>query len=308
MKDYFNFKLTGKELLPIWLLYLIAFIAPYITLVFKMQNIQSGDTPPMMIFPLFLLLIVLAFAIAFYIVKLTLEGIEYGDNRVVFSGKFGKFIGIVLLGLFLTIITLGIYMAWFIRNIHRFIIDNSSYKSNSLKFQGKGGKLFLILLLTIYIPLIAISFAMGRLLVDLNQNVMVAYVSQIVIMIIMIPYMYYIYKWMVNITYKGYSISWSTNFWESCGKIAIEFIIMIVTLGIYMPLGVLRLYKYFAAKTVAKSDDNKLRFGYDIDQSNDFLFIWGQILLSIVTLGIYYPWAYCKIGERILSKTYIEKN
>jgi len=29
--------------------------------------------------------------------------------------------------------------------------------------------------------------------------------------------------------------------------------------------------------------------------------------LTIITLGIYYPWAYCNITGRILSKTYTEQ-
>lgn len=307
MKNYFNFKLTGKELLPIWILFLISFLAPYITMIIKMQNIQHGATPSMIIFPLFILLILIAFVIAFYIAKFTINNIAYNDKTIEFNGNLGKYIGIVLLGFFLSIITFGIYMAWFVRDLHRFFIDNSSYNSNSLKFQGKGGKLFVIFLLTIFIPMIVISIVMARFLIIYNQSLLFSYIFQMVMMIIMIPYMYYAYKWMVNIKYKEYNILWNTNFWASCGKIAIEVLIMIVTIGIYMPLGMLRLYKYFAEKTVAKSNEKQLMFGYDIDQLNDFFFILGQLLLTIITLGIYYPWAFCNIGKMVLSKTYLKQ-
>jgi hypothetical protein len=74
-----------------------------------------------------------------------------------------------------------------------------------------------------------------------------------------------------------------------------------------MPMAILRLYKYFSEKTIATSPERKLKFGYAIDQLNDFLFIWGQTLLTIITLGIYYPWAFCKIGKRVLSKTYLRE-
>ena len=87
--------------------------------------------------------------------------------------------------------------------------------------------------------------------------------------------------------------------------IAFEILLTIITLGIYFPIAMIRLYKYFADKTIANGTDRKLKFGYDIDPLNDFLFIWGQTLLTIITLGIYYPWAFCKIGKRILSKTYL---
>lgn len=129
--------------------------------------------------------------------------------------------------------------------------------------------------------------------------------GQALMTILMIPYIYFFYKWMVAISYKTYTISWQTNFWNSCGKIAVEILLSLVTLGIYMPLATLRLYKYFTDRTVAASADRTLTFGYDIDQLDDFLFIWGQSLLTIVTLGIYYPWALCKIWSRVMGKTYL---
>jgi len=306
MKNYFSFKLTGKKLLPIWLLFYIVVIVPYMILIFKMPNNQPYDPPSILKIVLYLLLIVISFILTFYITKLTIENVVYKDKTVVFNGNSGSFIGIVLLGYLFGIITFGIYLAWFIRDLHKFFINNSSYNSKNFRFQGKGEKLFMIMLMTVFLPLIIFFLLKFKFIVDMNQNFIYNYVFQWILMIIMIPYMYYLYKWMVNINYKEYNISWDTKFWESCGKIAIELLIMIVTIGIYIPLGMLRLYKYFAERTVTENLENKLKFGYDLDQLNDFLFIWGQLLLTIITIGIYSPWAFCKIGERILSKTYIE--
>ena len=41
MKNYFNFNLTGKKLLPIWILFLVLFLVPQGIIVFKMQNIET---------------------------------------------------------------------------------------------------------------------------------------------------------------------------------------------------------------------------------------------------------------------------
>jgi uncharacterized membrane protein YjgN (DUF898 family) len=81
----------------------------------------------------------------------------------------------------------------------------------------------------------------------------------------------------------------------------------IITLGIYAPVGSLRLYKYFAERTVARNEASVKKLGYDLEPTDDFLFMWGQILLVIITLGIYYPWAYCKISSRVFGKTYMEE-
>jgi len=129
----------------------------------------------------------------------------------------------------------------------------------------------------------------------------------IMILIIFIPYMYFIYKWMVNFKFKEYTIKWETDFWSSVGKIAIELFLSVITVGIYLPLACLKLFSYFSERTIASTESGSKNFGYDIEPLDDFLFIWGQYLLTIITLGIYYPWAFCKIMDRVAGKTYVEE-
>ena len=308
-KHYFDFDLTGKKLLPIWLLFYACFITPYVFLIISLKNIQLGGTPQLYIFPMFLVLFLIAFVIIFYISKLIIEHITYKEKSIVFGGSFGEFIGKMILGYFLSVITFGIYMPWFIRNMHSFFIDNSSYDSNAFTFQGKGGKLFKILTFTLILPMIImmillVKFAMNN--VGQQMPVYITFIQQIIMFVILIPYMYFVYKWTVNIDFKNYNISWDTNFWNSCGKMVIEIFLSIITFGIYMPMAILKLYKYFTERTVASNGEIKREFGFDNDDMNDFLFIWGQLLLTIITLGIYYPWSICNTHKRLISKTYLK--
>jgi uncharacterized membrane protein YjgN (DUF898 family) len=308
MKKHFDFTLTGKKFLPIWLVFYILIILPYAFYYKSLTGQAQVGTPNPMIGFLFLGIMIGAFIISFYILKVSIESVKYSDSQVRFEGKFGTYLGKILLGFFLSIITLTIYMAWFIRDLTRFIVNSSSVNDSNFEFQGKGGKLFLILLLSLYLPIILLSVLMGKYLITINQNFIYSLIYQGVVMIIMIPYMYLVYDWMVNIKFKEYQIKWQTEFGASCVKILVEMLLIMVTFGIYMPLGFLKLYKYFADKTIAESDDKTLHFGYELDAKGDFLFIWGQMLLTIITVGIYYPWAYSKIGKRILVKTYVENN
>jgi len=300
--------LTGKKFLPIWIVFYLIVLIPYALCYKSLIGQTQTYTNPSPLFGLvFLAIMIAAIVISFFIIKILIENVNYRGDTVGFHGKFGSYLGKILLGMLLSIITLSIYMAWFVKDITRFIVDNSSFRSVDFQFMGKGGKLFVIFLLTLFLPIIVLSIFMGKYLVTMNQNFILTLVFQGAMMIILVPYMYYVYKWMVDIHYKDYTISWETDFWPSCGKIAMETILILVTLGIYMPLAMVRLYKYFVARTVAVSSNNKLRFDYEIDQLNDFLFIWGQLLLTLITIGIYYPWAICKIGKRILGKTYLGK-
>ncbi|MCW0481677.1 DUF898 family protein [Gaoshiqia sediminis] len=306
MKNYFNFQLTGKKLFPIWVLFLILFFVPYIGLLVSIKSVESGGKPSLIFLPAMFLLIIVALALTFFLAKYFIEGVAYKEQTIKFSGTFGKYLGTMLLGFFLSIITLGIYGAWFMRDLHRFFVNHSSYQSNSFRFQGKGSQLFVIILLTLMLPTIAISVFVATMMLKSPGNAAsVVIIQQLITLVIMVPYTYLVYKWMVNVDYKGMKIAWQTDFWNACGNIALEIVLTMITFGIYMPLAMVRLYKYFSDRTVASSSERILRFGYDADQLNDFLYLWGQILLTIVTLGIYYPWAICNIGSRMLGRTWL---
>lgn len=306
MKNFFDFSLTGKKLLPIWLMYLVFLIIPYAILILKTRAVQQQKSPSLLFLPLLLIIIFAALVLTFYMAKLVIENVIYKEKSIVFTGTFSKYIGMVLIGFFLSIITLGIYISWFVCDMQKFFIDNSTYNSQPFKFRGTGGKLFVIILLTLFVPIMILTIIMTMFLFKNNGQIgSFVIIQQVVTIILMVPYMYFTYKWMVNIDFKSFKISWETNVWNSLGTILLELVLSIVTLGIYSPLAMLRLYKYFSERTTAVSPELKQRFGYDIDQLNDFLFIWGQTLLTIVTLGIYYPWAFCNIGKKVLNKTYL---
>jgi uncharacterized membrane protein YjgN (DUF898 family) len=304
MKHYFKFKLNGDSLIGVWLLILFFVFLPYIGFTFMTRVLPRGDSRILWAFPCLFIVLILALVFTYYFVKLTIANIEYKENRVVFGGKFSTYVGKIMLGLFLSIITVGVYIPWFIRNINRFFINNTYYKTRNFEFKGEGVNLFVIILLTLFIPLMFIIIGLAIIIIRDKENVetyMLIY--QLALPLIMTPYYYLFYKWIVNIKFDDYHIQWDTRFWSSCGKLALEITLSVITIGIYFPLAAVRLYKYFVMRTIAIKKEQRFPFDYDIEPGKDFLFIWGQMLLTIITLGIYYPWAYCKITERILGKT-----
>ncbi|MDP4240480.1 MAG: DUF898 family protein [Bacteroidota bacterium] len=311
MKDYFKFNLQAQKFLPVWLTFMVLVIVPYIFLAMNVKNVIPPDHPLGLLeyMGILFLLIIIAYAILFYMIKLVIEGVEFKGKSFVFDGSFGQFIGQFLLGLFWSIITLGIYLPWFITKIRKFFVNNTSHDSNKLEFAGTAGKLFKIMLLTTFLPIMLLTIVMAGIKLktaDFDPNSFGLF-TNLITLIIMIPYLYYFYNWLVNIKFKDYTIRWETNFWNSCGKLLWEIILSIITVGIYYPYAILRLYKYFIEKTFAVSENSKKGFGFELEPREDFLFLWGQILLTIITLGIYYPCAYCKITSRILGKTFTEQ-
>lgn len=305
MKNYFDFTLTGKKFLPVWLLYYLLFLIP--TGIYYYEKYAPGADRIQQ--PYFSLLfwcsLIAGLLIDYLIARITIEHVRYGETSFRFDGKFWLFAGKVLLGLFLTVITFGIYGAWFARDISRFFIENSSHNGHKFRFNGSGSTLFVIFLLIFFIPIILFSFVVVFIYNVKGGPVTLTFVPLFIIMILAIPYYYLVYNWLININYKDYHIQWNTKWQHAIGKIALEVFLTAIMLGIYLPMAFLRLYTYFSGRTYARKEDGAYVFGYDIEPGADFLFIWGQWLLTIVTLGLYRPWAYVRIRKRILSKTYV---
>lgn len=329
MRNFFKFNLTGKKLLPIWIIYMVLFFIPYIYLQFRLQTLNHQQvtteagaalhklSSTYQLLGYMSLLILVQYAILFFMAKLSIEGIEYKEKIFLFAGKFGQFLLILIPGFLLTIITLGIYGPWLYTRVIKFFASNSSNDSNNLEFKGKGSDLFVIILLTLVIPMIVLMIAMviftfkdivkGSVPASDPKTSPFTFIMMFFILVIIIPYMYNVYKWIINFRFKNYDIVLVPGFWKFAGVIALQLLLSIVTIGIYLPLASLKIYKLFAEHTLATSDIAKKKFGYNIEPTQDFLFIWGQLLLSIITLGIYTPWAFCKIASRILGKTFTEE-
>ncbi len=80
--------------------------------------------------------------------------------RPVFHGTAGSMFPMVLKGLFLTIVTLGIYRFWYMTNVRRFLWNNSEVDGDFLEYTGRGVELFIgfLIAVAVLIPFYAVLF------------------------------------------------------------------------------------------------------------------------------------------------------
>jgi len=313
MKSYLNFTLKGSQFLPVWIAFFFFFLIPYYFLLGEFNELISSDVPaggPSKLFFIYLAFVLaMAYTFVYYMVKLMVQSFEYKGEKMLCHYHLGKYIGIIITGLVLSIVTVGIYIPWLIKNMHRFFTNGAWYNSHKFSFKGKGGKLFLIMTLTIFIPFLLVGIVLFSILestIDLqSQNFLLIY--QLIVMFSLVPNIYLILKWMVDFRYKDYLIRWDTEFFPATGKIALELVFAVITFGIYFPMAYIRLYRYFTEHTKSNIvNEKQISLGYDGDSLSDFLFMWGQILLTVITLGFYYPWAFSRIAQRVLTQTFLE--
>jgi len=343
MKSYLNFALKGSQFLPLWIAFFFFFYIPFYFLVKEFFELTAEEVPAggpsTRFFFYFIIVIAVCFTFLFYSSRLVMQSLEFRGSKVVCDFHANKYIGIIISGLVLSIVTIGIYIPWFIKNLNRFFIHGATYNSHKFAFRGKGGKLFLIMTLAIFIPFIVVGFIVFTVL---NSNIEL-WIYQVMVISSLVSIIYLTFKWMVDIRYKDYSIrldtgffqamwkiaielllavilvfifSWltavstvfwlDTDFFPVTGKIVIELVLAIFTLGFYFPMAFIRLYRYFAEHTKSNVVNGKqITMGYDGDQMSDFLFMWKQILLILITFGIYFPWAFSRTAQRLLAQTFI---
>ena len=129
---------------------------------------------------------------------------------------------------------------------------------------------------------------------------------KIAIELVLAVILVFIFSWLTSVS----SVFWlKADFVPAIGKIIFELVLAILTLGFYLPMAFIRLFRYFSEHTRSNVVEGKqITMGYDGDQVADFLFMWKQILLTVITLGIYYPWAFTLIANRLLSQTFLITN
>lgn len=305
-----HYRLEGKNLFQLFLL-IYLFMIPYFYAGFQLQKLAlTGDNSQLVwIVPVMLICLIGLIWYSYMFKGLFISGFSVDGINIDFTPRPWSFLGKIIGGLILTIITICIYFPWYIRDLTAAFAGRVSANNTYCRFEGKGGRLFVIFILSMLLPVIVFALIFSRVVDIKSMNFFEQWVYQLIILLIITPFMYLMYKWMIDYTYNQLHIRWITSFWPSVMKLAAELALTVITLGIYFPAAVVKLYNYFISQTIAGNtgENFQYRLHGEVDVTKGFLLIWGQVLLSLITLGLYAPWAMVKCTNFFLEKTWIEK-
>ncbi|QZT37455.1 DUF898 domain-containing protein [Halosquirtibacter xylanolyticus] len=243
--------------------------------------------------------------LSFKMVKGILEGIMIDNEVLEFHGILKDYLKIALIYSVITIITLGLAFPLFLKKKYEYLVANTTYKGQPLQFRGciKAMTIFIsVIMCSIYaflaIAMLDINIPFSF---DLSGDAQFAIFYLLLISFVIISTAY-LYHWYARFNYKDYKLGFKNHFTSYIPYLLLSFVGSILTLGLGSIFFSLWVKKIYIKDFEAKSEEQLITFSEEIDIFNDGFYILGQMLLIIITIGIYTPIAYQKILNRIIPK------
>lgn len=269
--------------------------------------ILPAEGPAAAAAPLFLLLLnTLGTALLTVpIMRRFIGALSLAGRPFVFGAKIWDFTGLYVGGFLLSLLTLGIYVPWYIRKLNRYLAAETTYEGQAFRFDGRGGDLFKRLLLAFGLPFlgamigIALVFTFSGVASDPQILTLWSALGTVLILLLLLPAtVLVVYRWEVEGLARGTAHGdWQVPFWPAYRFLMGQTLLTLVTLGFWLPEALVRCTAWFVPKlAVSEGGREQARFAFDRPAGGYYGFLLGQLLLTALTLGLYLPWAYEKVG------------
>lgn len=325
MKKIFSCSLNGATWWKPFLFYIVISVF-FTTLTQKAAELQVVTTLPQDSLSILLFIIVLALifsciraALLVLLARKALPAISLKEKPLAFLASVGEFVSLNLVCACLTIVTLGFYLPWYYARVNRYFFSHIEYEGERASFHGNPKKLIKPIILGLVLPFLlwALLFSFFFILAEIYRTknyldiaatfYLISSLVYLSIVFIVIPYSYYAFKWTINIGWKDIHITWKGRFWKFCFFVAGRLCLVILTLGIYTPAFILSVWQFLVERISIERDDKPVvRLEFVYERGTAFRYLWSQILLSLVTFGVYLPWAYANCLRFFIEQTFYD--
>lgn len=316
----FSFDLSARRVVgPIWGVMLLAVVASC-AVVWLLPQPEVGTVGVVIDFDfalrtagllgvVFAVLVALA-ALLFPLMTATMEAVGLDGEPIATNYDFGKYMKKALWWSLLSTLTLGIYLPWYLTRITRYFFAEASYRRRPLGFHAKGMGLFSLIVLVYMLPVVALCFLMESGVISLTDVIALdrptLILAGVVLLIVGLLWMSFFVvvcvRWAVNMSCGEERLLSTLKLGRSSLFVMGQLLLTVLTLGLYTPMMELRLMQYFA-EGVEVAEER--RMGMSLHPWRDWLYVWGQLLLVIVTCGLYMPWYYTNILRRFIPRLYL---
>lgn len=223
-----------------------------------------------------------------------------------YHGDHGAFFGIYLKNMLLTLFTLGIYSFWARVRNNQYVYQNLQFQGRSFDYHATGKELFLGFLKGMGI--VAAAGLCFVLISGLLTALLGQLVGGVVMWVVLLPLYFLAVPFLMHgkMRFRLARTSWSNIRFRFDGEykelallFAKSILLMVVTLGLYTPVYLNNLQKYFTSH----SSIGQARFDYQGKSGDMFWLYFKGMLLTMVTLGLYYPWFLAKATRYVMDNT-----
>ena len=315
MKNYLSAEINGKGFFKRFLLFYIPLLL--LTIITNRFNESLPLLSSIASLAESYLMILFYLAVFIYAIRF----VTFRDKEFGFGGSIGEAAPKMLKWYLLCIITLGIYSPWMIKHMMNYYLNRIDYEGKSGELLSKPGRLLKAMLLTVYLPIIVLMCIFAFFMIrsgyydygSFGSGMRAAgftFIFIIVMFLVFIPFMYYYFTWILNIRFGEHRVEFRRNMSEFAGFLLPQILLSVVTVFIYYPSAIVKIYRYLCEGSVFCDENGNEKGGFSFDgmPGKGWALMWGQGLLTAITIGIYAPWAIAKIANWWLNNTSIESN
>ncbi len=224
------------------------------------------------------------------------------DYRFGFHGTGGSFFLIFLKNILLTIVTLGIYLAWAKTERRQYVWNNFSFHDQHFRYTGTGLELFkgYLVVGAAYMTFLGIP-ALIEQVSPTGANV--ARVAMVIGVLCAFPFLIFRSRaFLYNRTvWRGIRFGLAPNSGEYAKIYGVGILLTILSFGLYSSIMTNRLHRVLTDSTRFGS----LEFRYSGSDREVFWMAIKGFFLSILTFGIYYFWYAAKLTRYRFEHTHV---
>lgn len=316
--------LNGKNWWKPFLSYfsiLLIFLIPLEFFVFS----SRGKNPEISVINAFLVLLltlpypILGSIFFVFSAKHICKTLKIGSGRFTFFGTEKDYIRKNLKGLLFVFITFGLFLPWHIKNTVDYLARHTAFRSQKVVFLGSRSRIvksfFLCILFVFCIFFVFLTVVFSFTLFFGKAHPSSFFITDAPLFLILaliitffFSFMHSVNVWLFSFRWNSLIFSVQTKFVPFLLFVLYQSFLCVVSLGLYIPTFCMNYYRFFAVHMHIKTTHNKLfKIEFTGKNREGSLYLWGQIGLTLVTLGIYLPWAAANTIRYFITNTEIRE-
>lgn len=266
------------------------------------------------------IIVIVLYALAYSEALLAfLNTLSLAEKKFAISIDSNSFLFFVLANVIISVVTLGLYAPWAVKAIIDKVLSNLKYEGEgSFSFRSKASSILGFLIIFIIVIFFLTLLLGGSFVVAMKYSGSFALLALLFAVVLGLAFFamiafwqVFLFNWFCNVQYtsakKNTTYTLDINIGNAVFFCLGQLILLIITLGFYVGVYQLNMYTYFCGRITEKEGNSiigHMVFRKPNDKGATFLFL--QAFLSVISFGIYTPFALVEYAKFFINNTYLQ--